>query len=165
MTFPSIASLPRLPGNLTERLAAMRLPAFTLPPVVARIVSRLPQHPPALLLISALNLGLDRVIARETLQPLTAKHLRLIVSDAGLTLDFTLTAQGFRLTPAAGEADMTISATMRDFIALALREEDADTLFFSRRLVMEGETDLGLLVKNTLDAIDWSILRGKAGNR
>lgn len=33
-----------------------------------------------------------------------------------------------------------------------------DTLFFSRRLLMEGETDLGLLVKNTLDAIDWDAL-------
>jgi O2-independent ubiquinone biosynthesis accessory factor UbiT len=30
----------------------------------------------------------------------------------------------------------------------------ANTLFFSRRLVMEGDTELGLQVKNTLDAID-----------
>ena len=35
---------------------------------------------------------------------------------------------------------------------LALRKEDPDTLFFSRRLCMEGNTELGLLVKNTLDA-------------
>jgi predicted lipid carrier protein YhbT len=48
-----------------------------------------------------------------------------------------------------------ISATTRDYLALALREEDPDTLFFSRRLLMEGDTDLGLLVKNTLDAVDW----------
>ncbi len=48
-----------------------------------------------------------------------------------------------------------ISARARDFIALALREEDPDTLFFNRSLVMEGDTDLGLLVKNTLDAVDW----------
>ena len=31
--------------------------------------------------------------------------------------------------------------------------EDADTLFFERRLVMEGDTEFGLLLKNTLDAI------------
>ena len=48
-----------------------------------------------------------------------------------------------------------ISARARDFIALAIREEDPDTLFFNRNLVMEGDTDLGLLVKNTLDAVDW----------
>ena len=44
---------------------------------------------------------------------------------------------------------------MRDFIALALREEDADTLFFGRRLRMEGDTSLGVLVKNTLAATEW----------
>ena len=38
---------------------------------------------------------------------------------------------------------------------LALRREDPDTLFFTRRLVMTGDTELGLVVKNALDAIDW----------
>ena len=38
-------------------------------------------------------------------------------------------------------------------IALACRE-DPDTLFFSRRLVSEGDIELGLIVKNLLDAID-----------
>lgn len=39
---------------------------------------------------------------------------------------------------------------------LARREEDPDTLFFSRRLTLEGDTELGLLVENTLDALDAS---------
>ena len=85
------------------------------------------------------------------------------VLDAGLTLDFTLGERGFRrATPAAGaRPDLILSATTRDFMALALREEDPDTLFFSRRLRMEGDTDLGLLVKNTLDAVDWDALKAK----
>ena len=33
------------------------------------------------------------------------------------------------------------------------REEDADTLFFNRRLVVEGDTEAALLVKNSLDCI------------
>ena len=32
-------------------------------------------------------------------------------------------------------------------------EEDPDRLFFERALVMEGDTELGLVLKNTLDAI------------
>jgi predicted lipid carrier protein YhbT len=36
---------------------------------------------------------------------------------------------------------------------MASGDEDADTLFFERALVMEGDTDFGLLVKNTLDAM------------
>lgn len=161
MSFPALSLPPRLSGFLNERIGAFRIPAFTLPNPLAKVVSRLPQQPPALLLIGALNLGLDRILPRETLEPLTSRHLRICVLDAGLTLDFTLTERGFRLAQAAGTPDMTISATTRDFIALALREEDADTLFFSRRLIMEGDTDLGLLVKNTLDAVDWSFLPGR----
>jgi predicted lipid carrier protein YhbT len=44
-----------------------------------------------------------------------------------------------------------------DLGRLAARKEDPDTLFFSRRLVMEGDTELGLLIKNTLDAIDGTL--------
>ena len=42
----------------------------------------------------------------------------------------------------------------RDFLLLLARREDPDTLFFSRRLVSEGDTELGLIVKNLLDALD-----------
>ena len=41
-----------------------------------------------------------------------------------------------------------------DFARLALRLEDPDTLFFNRRLLIEGDTDLGLTVKNMLDAVE-----------
>ena len=37
---------------------------------------------------------------------------------------------------------------------LGMRKEDPDTLFFSRRLVVEGDTELGLIAKNTLDAVE-----------
>ena len=39
---------------------------------------------------------------------------------------------------------------------MLLRQEDPDTLFFNRRLKIEGDTELGLVVKNLLDSIDWS---------
>ena len=35
-----------------------------------------------------------------------------------------------------------------------MRKEDPDTLFFSRRQSMQGDTELGLLLKNTLDALE-----------
>ena len=133
----------------------MKIPAFTLPTPLARLGARLPQLPPTLALVGGLNLALDRVLPRDTLEPLTGKRLQLKVTDAGMALRFTLTPRGFRPLLDSGAPDLTISATTRDYLALALREEDPDTLFFSRRLLMEGETDLGLLVKNTLDAVDW----------
>ena len=55
-------------------------------------------------------------------------------------------------------ADLTLSATAHDFLLLAQRQQDPDTLFFSRRLSMEGDTELGLVVKNALDAIELPVL-------
>ena len=136
----------------------MKIPAFTLPGPFARVGARLPQLPPTLALIGGLNLALGRILPREPLEPLTGKRLLLRMTDAGLSLRFTLTPRGFRPLFDARTPDLTISATTRDYLALALREEDPDTLFFSRRLLLEGETDLGLLVKNTLDAVDWGAL-------
>jgi predicted lipid carrier protein YhbT len=141
--------------DIIDTLRRARIPQFTLPRIVGAVHERLPQLPPTLGLTTALNLALDRILPRETLAPLAGKLVCLRVTDGGLTLNFTLTEKGFRPAVSSSKPDLMISATTRDFIALALREEDPDTLFFSRRLVMEGDTDLGLLVKNTLDAVDW----------
>ena len=131
-----------------------KLPDFTLPLPFARIGARLPQLPPSLALVGALNLALGRMLPREPLDPLIGKRFAIRVLDAGLCLRFAYSARGFRPIIDSAKPDLTISARSRDFIALMAREEDPDTLFFSRRLLMEGDTDLGLLVKNTLDGIE-----------
>lgn len=131
-----------------------QIPQFTLPAPVARIGAKLPQLPPTLALVTGLNLALGRMIPREPLEPLIGKRFAIRVLDAGLTLRFAYSVRGFRPIFDAGKPDLTISAKSRDFIALLAREEDPDTLFFSRRLLTEGDTDLGLLVKNTLDGIE-----------
>ena len=41
-----------------------------------------------------------------------------------------------------------------DLVLIAGRKQDPDTLFFQRRLKIEGDTELGLEVKNLIDAID-----------
>ena len=131
-----------------------KLPDFTLPAPLARFGNKLPQLPPTLALVTGLNLALGRLIPREPLEMLIGKRFVIRVKDAGMTLRFGYGARGFRPLFDAAPPDLTISARARDFIALLAREEDPDTLFFNRRLLMEGDTDLGLLVKNTLDGID-----------
>lgn len=135
--------------------AGLKVPEFELPGPIAAVNSRLPQFPPTMALVTALNLALDRLLPRDNLAPLVGKLVCLRVTDAGLTLRFMLTAKGFQAVSSTRAPDVSISARACDFMALALRQEDPDSLFFSRRLVMEGDTDLGLLVKNTLDAVDW----------
>ena len=54
----------------------------------------------------------------------------------------------------SAEADVSFSADASDLLMIAARKQDPDTLFFQRRLVIEGDTELGLYVKNLMDAIE-----------
>lgn len=125
---------------------------LALPPQLASAVARLPATPPSL----AFSLAANRLLwpALKTLdwRPLAGRRYAIRVKDLGLSLRFTVTARGF--APDSGAPELTISATARDFLLLLGRREDPDTLFFSRRLVSEGDTELGLTVKNLLDALD-----------
>lgn len=125
-----------------------------LPPLVGALGRRLPAWPGSLLCVAALNLVLRQHLPDDVRASLRGKRLRVRVSDAGVGFDFTWREGGFAALKGGAEADLEIGACARDFVALARREQDPDTLFFSRRLSMEGDTELGLLVKNTLDAID-----------
>ena len=91
---------------------------------------------------------------RDALAPLRGKVLRLEIAGLGFGPQFTLDCIGLR--PAFGTPDVTVRASVGDYLALALRREDPDTLFFTRRLVLEGDTALGLEIKNALDALGWS---------
>ncbi len=94
-------------------------------------------------------LPLPRRLA-EALAPLEGKVLRLELRGLGIGPQLTLTRLG--LVPALGAPDVVVRASLGDYLALALRREDPDSLFFTRRLVIEGDTALGLAVKNALDS-------------
>ena len=133
-----------------------------LPAIVARVVRRLPQWPPSTVLCAGLNLLFLPTLDADTRQRLTGRIVSIQVSDAGLDGRVRLTSIGF--LPVVGSApEVTIGACAWDYYRLARRIEDPDTLFFSRRLTIDGDTELGLLIKNLLDAIDWSHFPGPLG--
>ncbi len=132
----------------------MTTPAYLVPKPVGDLLSRLPAYPGSLLFVGGLNLALTRHLASDVTPLLVGKKLRLRVTDTQWAFDFAWVNGRFVASRNAGEADLTIAASAYDFLLLARRQEDPDTLFFSRRLSMEGDTELGLLVKNTLDAIE-----------
>lgn len=136
--------------------ALPRTPRFTFPAPVARVLARLPATPPAFLLARALDSGIGRVVSRDEVAPFVGKCFALTVRDLGLTMHVESTPSGFRVSRPPFVPDLSIGATLADFVALARREEDPDTLFFARRLAIEGDTELGLTLKNLLDGIDWS---------
>jgi predicted lipid carrier protein YhbT len=128
------------------------------PPVVASVLARLPAFPGSLLLATALNAGLAPHLPADVSALMTRRKFRIHVRDARIAFDFTWTGTRFAPLPRQAQTDLTITATGPDFLRMARREEDPDTLFFSRRLTMEGDTELGLVVKNTLDALELPVL-------
>ena len=73
--------------------------------------------------------------------------------DIGL-LWYTSVVDGRLVVSSTAKADVSFSADASDLLMIAARKQDPDTLFFQRRLVIEGDTELGLYVKNLMDAIE-----------
>ncbi len=104
---------------------------------------------------------LSALLPEDLRRLLLDKKICIAVTDAHVTFHFKW--NGERFIACSGDAipDLKISAGAHDFLRLATRVEDPDTLFFNRRLVMEGDTELGLAVKNMLDALETPIFRAE----
>lgn len=141
-------------------MAATELRLPECPAAVAAVLQRLPSFPASLALATALNVGLAPQLPLDVSERLRGKRLRMGVRDARVQLDFTWDGRRFRPLPRQSRVDLAISASGPDFLRMAQRAVDADQLFFDRRLSMEGDTELGLVVKNTLDALELPLLHG-----
>lgn len=84
---------------------------------------------------------------------LEGRWLSIHVRDIGL-LWYTSVVDGRLVVSQQADADVSFSADASDLLMIAARKQDPDTLFFQRRLVIEGDTELGLYVKNLMDAIE-----------
>ena len=71
----------------------------------------------------------------------------------GLALPLLLRSNGFAVAPRSAAPALRIAAAASAYWRLLAGQDDADRLFFERQLVMEGDTEMGLVLKNTLDAI------------
>jgi len=130
---------------------------FVFPAFVSQAISQVPSYPGSLLFALAANLVLKDHLTDELKTMLAGKLLRLSVSDMGLHFNFLWTSGGFVAGLHVEQPDLIISASAHDFMLLASRREDPDTLFFSRRLIMQGDTELGVMLKNTIDSLELDI--------
>lgn len=92
------------------------------------------------------------------LEFLEGTRVRIRITDVGVDWLIEVTADGFVPVDREQEADLSISGALFDFTLLATRQVDHDQLFFQRRIHLEGDTELGLGLKNTMDGMDWEDL-------
>lgn len=104
---------------------------------------------------------LERAMARVLAAPLESGALaflqgrRLGIDVTDLGLHWVVTLDHGRLRAIEEPAEASVRGTATDLLLLAGRLEDADTLFFQRRLVLTGDTELGLTARNLLDRMPW----------
>jgi len=117
------------------------------------LLARVPRPVRERMLLRMLAPALAAPQVLRILEPIAGRRLGIEVRDLDLRWVFAVDADGLRL--ADGDAEATVSGSATDLLLLASRLEDADTLFFQRRLMLTGDTELGLTVRNLLDRLPW----------
>ncbi|MDE2396181.1 MAG: SCP2 sterol-binding domain-containing protein [Burkholderiales bacterium] len=120
---------------------------------VRAVVERLPTTPPSFVAARLLDRFLLPCLPADARAALTGQCIELRVTDLGLRVRLRLEAAGFAAAGESAQPVLSIAAPIASYVRLARGDEDPDRLFFERALVMEGDTELGLVLKNTLDAI------------
>lgn len=138
-------------------LKSFTIPRFKLPGFVSAVGNKLPQWPHALVLTAGLNAVIKmKLLPEDSLELLEGRSFLIDVLDTGGRACFTYRGGLFRpLFTAPETPDLAFRANLSAFLQLVARQEDPDTLFFNRELSIEGDTELGLVVKNMLDAVEW----------
>lgn len=120
---------------------------------LARGLTRLPSAPPSAVAALALNRGLWPRLPNELRSGLEGRVIALEVTDLGWRLRLIAGPQGFAAAGDQAAAALRIAARASGWWRLARGLDDPDRLFFDRVLMLEGDTELGLLLKNSLDAL------------
>ncbi|MGY0620111.1 ubiquinone anaerobic biosynthesis accessory factor UbiT [Lysobacter sp. A378] len=124
-------------------------PPSRLAPLL-RVVPLAAQHR---LLERAMQRVLAAPLADGTLDFMQGRRLGIEVTDLGLR--WVIEQRGSCLTVINDVPEASVRGTATDLLLLASRLEDADTLFFQRRLVLTGDTELGLTARNLLERLPW----------
>ena len=108
------------------------------------------------LLTKLLSLVLAEQVKSDELLFLHNKWVGICVDDIGLR--FEVSFYGQLLVRTFQQPNVTFCANVPELILVAAGKEDPDTLFFQRKLRIEGDTELGLEVKNLLLSIELDTL-------
>ena len=150
----SLKPIEKLPLKIRARMIEV------MPKILRPSLRLLPFVAQKSVLIPALSSVFREAIEDGDFEFLQGRWLKIAIIDLELT--WWLSFDDNKLVMASKDEmfknstteDVSFSATGDDLVLIAGRKQDPDTLFFQRRLKIEGDTELGLEVKNLIDAID-----------
>ncbi|HIJ23224.1 MAG TPA: hypothetical protein HPP65_13150 [Gammaproteobacteria bacterium] len=129
-----------------------------LPSLLAAPFKLVPDLVHTRLLVALLNHLFQQQLQEGELDFLESKTAVIHLLDAGVQFRFTKGREQLVAHSGDGPIDLIISGNLYDFIQLSVGEEDPDTLFFQRRIHLEGNVELGLETKNLIYGLDMDAL-------
>lgn len=109
-------------------------------------------------MLSAMGRVFKEALEDGDFEFLSERYLKVSVTDLNLSCFITFKDDQLVILEKSEQIDVSFSAGLNDLVLIAGRKEDPDSLFFQRRLRIEGDTELGLEVKNLIDSIDLDVL-------
>jgi predicted lipid carrier protein YhbT len=99
--------------------------------------------------------ALAAALAGGRLDEFVGRRIGVEVTDLGLRWVVSIGDRSVAVLEPGADAEATVRGTATDLLLLSSRLEDADTLFFHRRLQLTGDVELGLALRNLLDQLPW----------
>ena len=99
--------------------------------------------------------ALSAAFADGAMADLRGRRIGVEIADLGQRFVVEVLDRQLVVLDPVAMPDACVRGTLTDLLQLASRSEDADTLFFQRRLTLTGDVELGLRVRNLLDQLPW----------
>ncbi|MBL4829190.1 MAG: SCP2 domain-containing protein [Aliivibrio sp.] len=128
------------------------------PPFLRSAVQFLPSTLQNRALFEALKQVFKEALEDGDFEFLEQRWLKISVLDLHLHWYISYQNEQLIVSNMSVVEDVSFSGNLNDLILIAGRKEDPDSLFFKRRLKIEGDTELGLEVKNLMDSVDLDAL-------
>jgi len=133
------------------------------PTLLAKPLAFLPDKISEPLFNFTLNKVFKPALEDEELEFLTNRWLKLTLTDVNFHCYITVKKTDDvhhllvkrELPELKAQQDVEFSADVHSLALLARKQVDPDTLFFQRKLMVTGKTELGLAIKNFLDDFDF----------
>ncbi|WP_371374328.1 SCP2 domain-containing protein [Thalassotalea aquiviva] len=127
-----------------------------LPTVIRPALNLVPFKVQKLIVLKLLSAIFKDAIEDGDFDFLEHRWVKISIFDLNLHWLLSFNHRQLEMAPADGtiQPEVVFRATGDDLLLIAGRKEDPDSMFFQRRLLIEGDTELGLELKNLIDAVE-----------
>lgn len=153
-------TLPIHPDAIKTQLKPL-LTKLVSPANLGRISTKMPERLNFLVVNQLINKAFEEQVDDGDFDFLQGRNLQIEIIDAGVFVGLTQIGNKLSCSQFGDQkqsSDVTLSIDVSNAIALLNQEVDPDTLFFQRKLKINGDTELAHHVKNTIDTLDPDVI-------